>query len=226
MKTVKRLIRRLVGVSSRIVPTIVFSALVVCNVAGQGSSGGQTDLGEVHGLRGAPRLAVKTNMIYNLAATPNLGVELRLGRKITFDAPFHINPWYIDKDKNSKFMFLLAQPQVRFWTCEAFNGHFFGLHGHIARYNVGGLPTNTFLPISDKMNKYRFDGHLYGGGLSYGFQWILGKRWGFEFEIGGGYARLEYDEYECVPCAVEYQTKRKNYWGVTRAGLSFMFFIF
>ena len=170
-----------------------------------------------------PRLALKTNLLYDLTSTVSLGAEVRLGRKVTFDAPVHLNPWTFNVEENVKFKFLLVQPQLRFWTCESFNGHFFGLHGHYAYYNVSALPKP---PFSDKMNQNRFEGQLYGGGISYGFQWIIGKRLGFEFEIGGGYTRLEYDEFECIPCAREYISKTKEYWGVTRLGLNLIYFIF
>ena len=225
MEPVKHLNKKRLGIFVRAISTIFCAMFVVLPAMGQQQSADQIRYAEDHRLKTMPRLAIKSNMLYNLTTTPSIGIELRLGKKVTFDAPFHINPWFIDKEKNSKFKFLLVQPQFRLWTCESFNGHFFGIHGHYAFYNVGALPTSP-IPFTDKMNKYRFQGHLYGAGISYGFQWILGKRWGFEFEIGGGYARLEYDEFDCLPCATEFQIKRKDYWGVTKAGISLMYFIF
>ena len=46
-----------------------------------------------------------------------------------------------------------------------------------------------------KLRDHRYDGYMYGGGISIGHQWILSKRWGIEGEIGAGYARMHYDEY-------------------------------
>ena len=43
------------------------------------------------------------------------------------------------------------------------------------------------------MGHDRYDGSLYGVGISYGYQWIISKRWSMEATIGVGYARLKYD---------------------------------
>ena len=171
-------------------------------------------------MRETPYFALKTNILHDLTTSLNLGVEVRLGRKITLDVPFTLNPWMYNKEDNMKFKFFLVQPELRYWTCEAFNGHFFGLHGHYAYYNVGHLPTP---PFSETMNLYRFEGQLAGAGISYGYHWLISPRWSFEAEIGAGYARLWYDKYPCQTCAKLLTSEKKNYWGLTRAGLSFLF---
>jgi len=183
----------------------------------------QKQFADEHRLRETPRFSLKTNLLYDMTTTVSLGTEFKLARKITFDVPFHLNPWTFNTEENVKFKFMLVQPQLRFWTCEVFNGHFFGLHGHYGYYNVSALPNP---PFSEKMNQSRFEGQLYGAGLSYGYQWIIGRRFGLEFEIGGGYAKLEYDEYSCQVCARENIAKVKEYWGLTRLGLSLIYFIF
>ena len=53
---------------------------------------------------------------------------------------------------------------------EKFNGHFLGVHAHYADYNVGGIKF-----LSKNMENYRYQGNLYGAGLSYGYQWLLSK---------------------------------------------------
>lgn len=167
-----------------------------------------------------PVFALKTNILYDMTTTINLAGELRLGRKTTFELPLSLNPWTFNKAENTKFKFFLIQPELRLWTCEAFNGSFFGLHGHWAYFNVGHLPNPPFSPT---MNAYRFEGQLAGAGLSYGYQWILSPRWGLEAEIGAGYARLWYGKYPCQSCGKQLTRESKNYWGVTRAGVSLMY---
>jgi len=208
-------IKHCCGIAAKVVLIVSFTGFSVFPVVGQKI--------DENSLNRTPRLSVKTNLLYDLTATISLGTEFRLARKITLDAPFHLNPWTINKEENSKFKLMLVQPGFRFWTCEAFNGHFIGVHGHYAIYNVSALPKP---PFSETMNQNRFEGQLYGGGISYGFQWIIGKRWGLEFEIGGGYARLEYKQYPCQSCEKEFVEKTKNYLGVTRVGLNLMYHIF
>lgn len=167
-----------------------------------------------------PRWALKTNLLSDLSTTINLAGEFRLGHKTTLDLPFSLNPWTFDKAENTKFKFFLVQPELRLWGCEAFNGHFFGIHAHYAFFNVGRLPNP---PFSETMHDYRFQGQLAGAGVSYGYHWIVAPRWGIEAEIGAGYARLWYDKYPCERCSKQFTGETKNYWGVTRAAVNLMY---
>jgi len=54
---------------------------------------------------------------------------------------------------------------------------------------------------------------------------ILNKRWSIEAAIGAGYARVHYDKYNCGECGTKIETKNSNYWGVTKAALSIIYFI-
>ena len=91
------------------------------------------------------------------------------------------------------------------------------------QYNIAGikLPFGIFPNLKD----HRYDGYLYGGGLTLGHQWILNKRWSIEAAIGAGYARVHYDKYNCGECGSKIETKNSNYWGVTKAALSIIYFI-
>ena len=111
------------------------------------------------------------------------------------------------------------QPEVRYWLCEKFNGHFFGLHAHYAEYNVGGIGFN------ETFRHNRYQGHLCGAGISYGYQWLIGKRWNLEATIGVGYARLWDRKYPIADCGEVLRTRSRNYFGPTKIGLSFIFFI-
>lgn len=58
----------------------------------------------------AQDVALKTNGLYWLATTPNLGLEVALSRKVTLDLSAAYNPWTFKDDK--KMRFWLAQPEV------------------------------------------------------------------------------------------------------------------
>ncbi|MDR2955032.1 MAG: DUF3575 domain-containing protein [Prevotella sp.] len=161
-----------------------------------------------------PTFALKTNLLYWATATPNLGMEIGLSKKFTLDISGNYNPWEFSDNKKMKHWGV--QPELRYWFCERFNGHFIGLHGHYAEFNVGGI---KMLDLEDK----RYQGNLYGGGISYGYQWILSNRWNLEASIGAGYAHINYDEYKCEKCGSKIKEDSKNYWGPTKATLSFIY---
>lgn len=156
----------------------------------------------------AQNVAVKTNGLYWLATTPNAGVEFALSRKVTLDLSAAYNPWTFKDDK--KMRFWLVQPEAKYWLCEKFEGHFVGAHLHGAQY-FGGF--------RDK----RYDGYLAGGGLTYGYDWILSPHWNLEASIGIGYARLWYKESPRIPCVKCYENKHKDYFGPTKAAISLVY---
>ena len=176
--------------------------------------------GTVYGLTETPRFAVKTNLLYGIGTTLNLSTEYAMAHNATLDLSFNWNPWTFNKEENTKFKFFLFQPELRVWTCEAFKGHFLGLHGHYAYYNVGHLPNP---PFTEALNLYRFEGRLAGAGVSYGYHRILGLRWSLEAEIGAGYARLWHNKYPCQNCAKLITGEKENYWGITRAGINLIY---
>lgn len=84
-----------------------------------------------------PLLAVKSNLLYNTTTSMNLGVEIGLAPKWTLDISGNYNPWTFSGNRKMKHW--LVQPEVRYWPCQRFSGHFFGLHAHYAQFNVGGM---------------------------------------------------------------------------------------
>lgn len=158
----------------------------------------------------AQKWAVKTNVAYWATATTNLGTELALGRKTTLDIVGMYNPFTFNDNKKMKLWGV--QPEFRLWTCQRFVGHFFGLHGHYGQYNAG-------------LNTFRYDGWLAGAGISYGYQWVLGKRWNLETELGVGYAYMKYDRHLREKCQKFVDHKTSNYFGPTKLSISFVYFI-
>lgn len=156
----------------------------------------------------AQNYAVKTNTLFWAVATPNIALEAAFNHKITADMQVAYNPWTYSDDR--KLRFWLVQPEVRYWFCEKFEGHFLGVHLHGAQY-FGGFGST------------RYDGYLTGGGLTYGYNWILSAHWNLEAVVGGGYARLWYDEsprISCLKCKTSYV---RNYFGLTKAAISFVY---
>ena len=155
-------------------------------------------------------IALKTNGLYWATTTPNLGMELALDQKFTLELSAAYNPWTFNDDK--KMRLWLVQPELKYWLCEKFEGHFIGVHLHGAQY-FGGF------------KKKRYDGYLAGGGFTYGYDWILSPHWNFEAAIGVGYARLWYKETPRIYCDKCGEDKHKNYLGPTKVALSLIYIV-
>ncbi|MCD7900705.1 MAG: DUF3575 domain-containing protein [Bacteroides sp.] len=166
------------------------------------------------------KVAIKNNLLYDATLTPNLGLEIALGKKSTLDLNAGYNPFTFNKGK--RFKHWLAQPEYRNWFCEAFNGGFWGIHLHGGQFSLANLdlPFGMFPSLKD----HRYEGYFVGGGLSIGYQWILSKRWNIETSIGGGYAFVDYEKYPCGDCGPKLKDGTYNYWGVTKATISFIYF--
>lgn len=167
----------------------------------------------------AQQAAVKTNFLYGATTSPNLAMEFQLGKRVTLEVGGGMSLW--DFDAVHRFKHWMAQPELRLWTCDAFNGHFFGLHLHGGQYDISNMDLG--LCYLKELKDYEYQGHFYGAGLSYGYQWILGRHWNLETSVGGGYARFVYDKSLCMICNAPIESGVYNYWGVTRATLSLVY---
>lgn len=164
-------------------------------------------------------VGIKTNLLMDATKTISLGAEIGLSKKSTLDLTANYNPW---EGSNNKMMKMLTlQPEYRYWFCERFNGHFIGIHAHGGIYQFAGLK----MPFGlwENLQDHRFKGHFYGAGISYGYQWILGKHWNLEGSIGAGYARVKYEQYECKTCGNKVGEGYKNYVGPTKATISLIY---
>lgn len=161
------------------------------------------------------KLAVKTNLLYDATATINLGVEFGLGKKTTLDISANYNGWMLNESKQTSYKHFMILPEYRYWLCERFSGHFFGLHAGYMNYNV----SNTLF------SNNRYDGDMYGAGISYGYQLYIAKRWNLEATLGAGYARRNYDTYDGVKRDNYVGKTKSNYWGLTKAGITLIYII-
>lgn len=179
----------------------------------------------------AQGVAVKTNLLYDATTTPNIGMEIGLGNKNTFNLVYGLNPWEFDSDSHGKryAKHWLLMPELRWWTCSKFNGHFFGVHlmgGQMNAANVD-LPMPGAFFSGDNIRKgvrdSRYQGWYAGAGVTYGYQWILSRHWNLEAEVGVGYDHIWYDRYPCYECGAKIDTGHSNYVGLTKLGLSLLY---
>ena len=180
----------------------------------------------------AQKLGLKTNVIYMATATPNLGLEFSLGDRWTFEIEGGYNPWDLIPENNVKAKHFLVSPEVRYWFCEAFNGHYIGVNGNYTQFNVGGIHVlNAFYPFANKgyfldetLNS-RLEGWAAGGGITYGYAFPIARRLNMEFNIGIGYWYAKYDKYETKTCGLFQESLTKHVFGPTSLGISFIYLI-
>lgn len=158
----------------------------------------------------AQKVAIKTNLLYAATTSPNLQLEMSLGPKSTFELGGSVN--IFEYGNNRKIKHILVQPEYRFWFYEKFNGGFMALHLNGAQFNVG------------QIRNHRYEGYLYGAGIGYGYQWILSKRWNLEANVGAGYAHVNYEKFSGEKLGASLNKNTYNYFGITKAGVSLIYF--
>lgn len=160
-------------------------------------------------------LALKNNIIYDVALVANLGLEISLGKHFSLDLPFTFSPY--DICSAYRMRTLSVQPELRYYFKRGGKGHYFGLHGNLAYYNVV-TPLNMRTRYQDRDGEHP----LYGGGISYGYSLPFGKdsRWGMEFTVGAGYAYLDYDCFYNVNNGAWFTKDTKHYFGIDKAGIT------
>lgn len=156
-------------------------------------------------------LAAKTNLLIDAATVANIGFEAELGRKWSIDIPFYYSPYNITPTRKLRVMAI--QPELRRWLSKAGEGHFFGLHGTLAGFNVA---------INDHGRYQDPDRPAWGFGLGYGYALNFGadKRWGLEFNVGFGFLNYKYDVYYNRENGQKYGSGEGWWYGPTRAGVT------
>ena len=171
----------------------------------------------------AQEWGVKTNLLYDATTSINLGIEKAVADKWTIELSGNWNPFQFEDNK--KWKHWLVQPEVRYWTCRKFGGHFFAAHLLGAVYNIGnisGLPDLLGTEFS-QLEKYRFEGWFAGAGIGYGYAWMLGKHWNLEAEIGVGYAYSRYEKFQCIECGERLYDDNNHYFGLTKAAINLVY---
>lgn len=160
------------------------------------------------------RVALKTNALYWAASSPNLGIELRVNRHITFDldATYHRFKYSWAKDIDTRAEILT--PEVRYWfSARPQARHYLGIMGLATNYNIC-------------LDHERHIGDAFGAGLTYGYSFPLSRHWSLEASIGAGYGYRREKKYDTQ---TETEPERPNYnkWQFLpmKAGLSFIYII-
>jgi len=170
----------------------------------------------------AQQVALKTNLLYDATATPNLGLEVGVGKKHSVQVFYGLHPWKFGEGSDQKFLkHWVLNPEWRHWFCHRFNGSFVGIHAFGGQFNAANIKT----PFGwwKELEDHRIEGWFIGGGISYGYQWILSRHWNLEAAIGIGAAYIDYDKFGCGICGKKLDDGDKIYVGPTKLALSLMY---
>lgn len=156
-------------------------------------------------------LAVKTNIVPWAAGIINIEGEIQIQKHLSISLPVWWSPYFISEKFAPRV--LLVQPELRFWLKSAGRGHFFGVHGGIAWYNL-------------RLNDFRYQDTgtpLWDAGISYGYSLRLSNSLNAEFTIGAGYVNTTYDRYYNIVNGALIDTRQSSYFGVDRIGISLVY---
>ena len=172
-------------------------------------------------------LAIKTNLLYDAAAIPNIGFEVHLGRNYSISANWMYAWW--NKDQIGWYWRVYGgELAFRKWFGKKakerlFTGHHLGVYGQCFTYDfaikgkgqIGGDSKST---LWDKPN--------YAVGIEYGYSIPIAKRLNLDFCAGFGYMGGEYKEYQYMDnCYVWQVTKGRHWIGPTKAEVSLVWLI-
>lgn len=139
----------------------------------------------------AQQWAVKTNLLYWAATTPNIGAEVALSDHSTLGATVNWNPWTIGSDNKIQHWFI--RPEYRYWFSGKYTRFFLGAHLMGGGFEVGGfkLPLLGDRLLTGLPNNY-YKGSFFAGGVSLGYAFYLSPRLNLELSAGLGLARISY----------------------------------
>lgn len=172
-------------------------------------------------------LDLRTNMIYDALAVPNIGLDVYLGSNWSVGV-FWMYGWWKCDHRHRYWRTYGGDVSVRRWFGSAavgkpLTGHHVGAYFGIMTYDfewggkgyMGGEPGGS---LWDRMNWY--------GGIDYGYSLPIGRRLNIDFSIGIGYLGGRYYEYKPIDNHYVWQTtKNRHYFGPTKAEISLVWLL-
>ena len=133
-------------------------------------------------------VALKNNMIYDLALAPNVEVEFSIGKRWSLNTEYKC-PWWLNSRNSFCYQLLSGGVEVRCWLgnrnlCNRLTGYFLGL------YTEGGVYDFQLKEESGIRGKYYMT-----SGLSCGYARRITGHLAIECSLGIGYLTTEYCKY-------------------------------
>lgn len=171
-----------------------------------------------------PILAVSTNALYDLAITPNVGVEVPIGHKVSLLVDYTF-PWWLNRTNDMAWQILKLDIGARWWLSRLDkNNPMDVLRGWFVGLDLGA----GYYDIEPKHTGYQ--GEFQTAGIEGGYSWPLGKKkhWRLDAYVGAGWMGTHYRYYKgnADDSKLIYQYNGRFTWlGPTKAGVSFKYII-
>lgn len=152
--------------------------------------------------RPLPRVALRSNLLYDATLSPNLGLDVRVDSTRTIGLLAGFNAWDLDKTENKKWRHMLFSLRARKYNDSIFHKGYFEGDLIYSHFNVGNtkIPFGLYSAVKDR----RLQGDLVALGAKYGYSWILSRTWRLEAEAGVAVGYAWFKEYDCAVCGTYY----------------------
>ena len=179
----------------------------------------EVDISEAEGpVKSQTVLAVKNNLLYDLALAPNIEVEIPMGKRWSLNTEYKC-PWWLNSKHDFCYQLLSGGMEGRCWLGnrqkrDRLTGHFIGL------YAEGGI-------YDFQLRGDGYQGKYYGAaGVTYGYARQLARHFSLEFSLGIGYLTTEYKKYTPYEGDIIWTNSgRYNFIGPTKAKVSLVWLI-
>lgn len=170
---------------------------------------------------------IRSNMLYDVLALPNIGVDFYLGKNISIGANWLYGWWKTDRHQRY-WRAYGGELNARWWFGKAahkkpLTGHHLGVYGQAYTYDfewggdgeMGGKPGGNL-----------WDRLFWAAGLEYGYSLPMARRINIDFSLGLGYTEGTYYKYKPIEGHYVWQsTHKRHYWGPTKLEIAFVWLI-
>ncbi|MBR5404301.1 MAG: DUF3575 domain-containing protein [Bacteroidales bacterium] len=167
------------------------------------------------------RWALKTNVLHDATMSVNLAVEWGFAPHWSAEVSGSVNWW---QPAEMSLQHVLVQPELRYWFCDRFSGWFVDAHA-IGGYtpSVGGFWdfSQYYEKFPNLKTFYLQNAKMLGGGVGFGYDFIISRHWNLELEMGLGYMFVKGDEYSDGVRIL--QGSKFDYVGPTRLAVTFSY---
>lgn len=163
-------------------------------------------------------MAVKTNLLYDAALVPNVGLEFYLGKGWSVCGDW-MYTWWSKDAKHRYWRVYGGELEVRKYfgrkaAEKPLQGHHLGVYAQGLTYD---FETGGKGYLSD---------FGYGVGVEYGYSLPVAKRLNIDFGLGVGYGGGKYKVYDPEDgCYVYKETKKRRWFGPTKAEISLVWLL-
>jgi len=170
-------------------------------------------------------IALKTNLLYDVALLPNLTAEWYIGRQWSLAVEGNWSWWTFGSLVQNRWYHRIqvAGIELRRWFRSPYplHGHALGIYSMAGNYDVRLFPKDEY---STGYLSYQ----SWSAGLSYAYSFPIARRFNMEFGLAAGYVGGKHYKYNYSMVDAHWERQavyNKNYIGPTRANVSLVWLL-